>query len=121
MKCLSRNALLGAAIKLLLTFYQVSNFNSLRALDFQSCFILSSQSPLLVIQTCFPLLGHLSSELQVLIHVEGQVERIILSAITYNKAPQMTKTGSNFTVKKFSRFDASYCQNPLERYNNYFM
>ena len=81
MKCLSQNALLGAAIKLLLTFHQVSNFNSQRALDFQSCFLLSSQSSLLVIQTCFPLLGHLSSELQVLIHVEGQVKRITFNAI----------------------------------------
>ena len=40
--------------------------------------VASSQSPLLVIQTCFPLLGHLSSE--VLIHVEGQVKRTTLGA-----------------------------------------
>ena len=41
----------------------VSNFKSQRALNFQSCFILSSQSPLRVIRTCFLLLKDLSSEL----------------------------------------------------------
>ena len=50
----------------------VSNFNSQRALDYQSYFILSSQSLLRVIRTCFPLLEDLSLELQVLIHVKDQ-------------------------------------------------
>ena len=71
---------------LLSIFYQiVSNYNPQRALDFQSCFIISSQSLLHVgvIRTTgsFPLLEDLSSELQVLIHVEGQLKRITPSAI----------------------------------------
>ena len=41
-----------------------------------------SQSPMLrVIRTCFPLLEDLSSELQVLIHVEGPFKRITPSTI----------------------------------------
>ena len=59
----------------------VSNFKSQRALDLQSCFVLSSESPLRVITTCFPLLKELSSELQVLIHGEGQVKRITPNTI----------------------------------------
>ena len=68
----------------------VSNFKSQRALDFQSCFILSSQVPLQIIRTCFPLLRDLSSGLQVLFHVEDQLKRIAPSTIL--KAPRMTKT-----------------------------
>ena len=67
-------------------FYQIIyNYNSQRAFDFQSCFIISSQSLLHVgvIRTTgsFPLLEDLSSELQVLIHAEGQLKRITPSAI----------------------------------------
>ena len=65
---------------LLSIFYQnVYNYNS------QSCFIISSQSllPVGVIRTTgsFPLLEDLSSELQVLIYVEGQLKRKTPSAI----------------------------------------
>ena len=75
-ECSNKNLKQG----LLSIFYRiVSNFNS------QSCFILSSQlsqSPMLrIIRTCFPLLEDLSSELQVLIYVEGQLKRITPSTI----------------------------------------
>ena len=71
---------------LLSIFYQIiSNYSSQRPLNFQSCFIISSQSLLhvVIIRTTgsFPLLEHLSSELQVLIHVEGQLKRVTPSTI----------------------------------------
>ena len=82
-KCPLQNALLNTEIKCEMGFIvnvisniTVSNFKSQRAFDLQSCFILSSESPLRVITTCFPLLKELFPELQVLIHVEGQVKRI---------------------------------------------
>ena len=111
-KCSSWNTLLNTAIKfesgfivnILPNSLQLVS-NSQRALDFESCSILSSQSPSVVRQICFPLPWHLSSELQVLIHFDSQVKRIMLSAI-----PCSTDDKNwNFTVKKSSRFDASYC------------
>ena len=92
---------------LLWTFYRiVSNFNSQRALDSQSCFILSSQSLLRVIyRTCFPLLKDLSSELQVLIHVKDQ--RVEENHTQYSslKLHRWQKLGF-YRLEKTSRYDA---------------
>ena len=92
---------------LLWTFYRiVSNFNSQRALDSQSCFILSSQSLLRVsYRTCFPLLEDLSSELQVLIHVKDQ--RVEENHTQYSslKLHRWQKLGF-YRLKKTSRYDA---------------
>ena len=92
---------------LLWTFYRiVSNFNSQRALDSQSCFILSSQSLLRVIyRTCFSLLEDLSSELQLLIHVKDQ--RVEENHTQYSslKLHRWQKLGF-YRLKKTSRYDA---------------